>query len=90
MTSQVPKNLKFVCDAFVLDVALDMSPAVIHFAQFDVTSQTFYTSKTCAALVNLKPLVPGHSLVIPRRVVPRYVDLSPEEVGPISRMQSHG
>jgi HIT domain len=83
------ENLKFVCDCFVLDVVVDMSAAVIQFAQFVVTSQTFYTSNLCAALVNLKPIVPGHSLVIPLRVVPRYVDLSPEEVGPFSRMHSH-
>jgi bis(5'-adenosyl)-triphosphatase len=29
--------------------------------------------------VNLKPLVPGHVLVVPRRVVPRYEGLTAEE-----------
>ena len=57
-----------------------MSAHLVHFAQFSVTLQTFYTSRLCAALVNLKPVVPGHCLVIPRRLVPRYVDLSPDEV----------
>jgi diadenosine tetraphosphate (Ap4A) HIT family hydrolase len=52
----------------------------IHFAQFVVTKQVFYTSRLCAALVNLKPILPGHSLVIPRRVVPRYADLAHDEV----------
>ena len=55
----------------------------IYFAQFVVTTQVFYTSKLCAALVNLKPILPGHSLVIPRRVVARYADLSLDEVGVI-------
>ena len=29
--------------------------------------------------MNLKPLVPGHVLVVPRRVVPRYEGLTAEE-----------
>lgn len=32
------------------------------------------------ALVNVKPLLPGHVLVSPRRVVPRFSDLSHAEV----------
>ena len=36
-------------------------------------------SDLCIAFVNLKPLVPGHVLVVPRRVVPRYSGLTPEE-----------
>ena len=55
-------------------------PQAIQFAQFDVTSQVFFTSRLSAALVNLKPLLPGHSLVIPLRVVPRYSELTAEEV----------
>ncbi|CAG8361811.1 unnamed protein product, partial [Penicillium nalgiovense] len=31
------------------------------------------------ALVNLKPILPGHVLVSPRRVVPRVTDLTPAE-----------
>jgi bis(5'-adenosyl)-triphosphatase len=30
--------------------------------------------------VNLKPLLPGHVLVSPRRLVPRFNDLTPDEV----------
>ena len=30
--------------------------------------------------VNLKPVVPGHVLVSPKRVVARFAELSPEEV----------
>lgn len=33
-----------------------------------------------AALLNLKPILPGHSLVVPGRHVERLVDLSPDEV----------
>lgn len=45
-------------------------PAIpsVRFSTFDVTEQTFYVSSdsTCAAIVNLKPIVPGHVLVITR------------------------
>jgi bis(5'-adenosyl)-triphosphatase len=53
---------------------------VVQFAQFVITGQVFYATTLSAALVNLKPILPGHSLVIPRRVVPRYADLSVAEV----------
>jgi bis(5'-adenosyl)-triphosphatase len=41
-------------------------------------SQIFYTSKTSLshAFVNLKPLLPGHVLVVPSRIIPRYANLS--------------
>jgi len=41
----------------------------------------FYRSTTnlSAAIVNLRPIVPGHVLVISRRVVSRLSDLTPEE-----------
>jgi len=61
-------------------IAKSMSTPAIHFAKFLVTSKVFYATKLSAALVNLKPILPGHSLVIPRRNVPRYTDLSAEEV----------
>jgi bis(5'-adenosyl)-triphosphatase len=40
----------------------------------------FHLSRLSFALVNLKPLLPGHVLVSPRRVVPRFNDLTPAEV----------
>lgn len=45
----------------------EASPTKVNFASFDVTEQTFYRSAdgSCAAIVNLKPIVPGHILVIP-------------------------
>ncbi|KAI9891921.1 MAG: hypothetical protein M1814_002306 [Vezdaea aestivalis] len=43
-------------------------------------SPVFYRTNLSFALVNLKPLLPGHVLVSPRRVVPRIHDLSPEEI----------
>ncbi|GLD92024.1 hypothetical protein PINS_up000557 [Pythium insidiosum] len=44
------------------------------------TSQVFYETPFSFGLVNLKPIVPGHVLVIPRRVVPRFESLHDDEV----------
>ncbi|KAF2733289.1 HIT-like protein [Polyplosphaeria fusca] len=53
---------------------------VIKFGSFTVTSQVFHLTALSYALVNLKPLLPGHVLVSPRRVVPRFNDLTSDEV----------
>lgn len=50
------------------------------FAKFNVETQIFFSSRLSHALVNLKPIVPGHVLVIPQRIVPRIADLKSEEV----------
>ncbi|EPY49957.1 bis(5'-nucleosidyl)-tetraphosphatase [Schizosaccharomyces cryophilus OY26] len=39
------------------------------FSAFNVTNQVFYQAKHSFAIVNLKPILPGHVLVIPRRVI---------------------
>ncbi|GAA5886214.1 hypothetical protein JCM5296_003520 [Sporobolomyces johnsonii] len=57
-----------------------MSLNALRFASFKVPNQVFFQSTLSAGIVNLKPLVPGHVLVIPRRVVPRFRDLTPQEV----------
>lgn len=50
------------------------------FYQFAVESQVFFKSKYTYALVNIKPLVPGHVLVVPLRTsVLRFGDLTPSE-----------
>ncbi|SCV03882.1 LANO_0G06832g1_1 [Lachancea nothofagi CBS 11611] len=52
----------------------------IYFSKFLVTNQVFYKSKHSFALVNLKPLVPGHVLVVPlRRSVISLSDLTADE-----------
>ncbi|KAL4783081.1 HIT-like domain-containing protein [Aspergillus varians] len=51
----------------------------IHFGPFLVTPQVFYQTPLSIALVNLKPILPGHVLISPRRVVPRVADLTPPE-----------
>jgi len=55
-------------------------PAVLRFSTFEVTKQVFFKSKLSLGLVNLKPIVDNHVLVVPRRVTPRLADLTPDEV----------
>ncbi|KAI0651660.1 diadenosine hydrolase [Trametes meyenii] len=59
------------------------------FSSFDVTRQAFYRSRLTAAIVNLKPIVPGHVLVIPTRVVPRLADLKNDELAALMTSVQH-
>ncbi|KAF9074959.1 diadenosine hydrolase [Rhodocollybia butyracea] len=54
----------------------------LFFSSFEVTRQVFYRSTNALsyAIVNLKPLVPGHVLVVPTRKVTRLVDLNESEI----------
>ncbi|KAI8370537.1 HIT-like domain-containing protein [Radiomyces spectabilis] len=55
-------------------------PKVYQFGPISIPeTQVFYTSQHCLGLVNLKPIAPGHVLVISKRVATRLHDLSPEE-----------
>ncbi|KAE8244934.1 hypothetical protein A4X13_0g6163 [Tilletia indica] len=57
------------------------SSSRIYFSTFDITPQVFLQTPHAIALVNLKPLIPGHVLVIPRRTsAVRLKDLKGEEV----------
>ncbi|KAG7194034.1 uncharacterized protein KQ657_005237 [Scheffersomyces spartinae] len=52
----------------------------IYFYKHLVTPQVFFQSKYTYALVNLRPLVPGHVLLVPLRTSAyRLADLTPEE-----------
>jgi bis(5'-adenosyl)-triphosphatase len=46
----------------------------------DLFTKVFHLTPHSFALVNLKPLLPGHVLVSPRRVAPRFSDLTQTEV----------
>ncbi|KAF2069609.1 hypothetical protein CYY_009074 [Polysphondylium violaceum] len=55
--------------------------ATTYFGQYIIRqSEIFFTSELSFALVNLKPVLPGHVLVCPKRIVPRFKDLTKEEV----------
>ena len=43
-------------------------------------SQAFYETPLSVCFVNLKPIVPGHVLVIPKRVCSRFADMTVDEV----------
>jgi len=53
----------------------------LKFGPFSISSQVFHLSKTHLSygLVNLKPILPGHVLVCPVRVVPRISQLTVAE-----------
>jgi len=60
----------------------------IKFAKFDIhSSSIFYSSASqlTVGFVNLKPLLPGHVLLVPRRIVARMAELSEEEVDDLFR-----
>jgi bis(5'-adenosyl)-triphosphatase len=59
---------------------MPLTSHVITFGSFVVTPQVFHRTRLSFAIVNLKPLLPGHVLVSPCRVVPRFNDLSAAEV----------
>ncbi|KAL4069799.1 HIT-like domain-containing protein [Scleroderma yunnanense] len=50
------------------------------FSTIEVSRQVFYRTTLSYAIVNLKPIVPGHVLVISTRVVPRLADLTGDEL----------
>jgi bis(5'-adenosyl)-triphosphatase len=52
----------------------------IHFGKFVVTNSVFHLTPLSFAIVNLKPILPGHVLVSPLRVVPRFSDMTTAEV----------
>jgi len=64
-------------------IAHDMTPLL--FSTFEVTTQAFYRASLSYAIVNLKPIVPGHVLVVPQRRVPRLADLDDQELACLMR-----
>ncbi|KAJ7723280.1 diadenosine tetraphosphate asymmetrical hydrolase [Mycena maculata] len=57
----------------------------LFFSTIEVTRQAFYRSSLSYAIVNYKPIVPGHVLVIPTRHVPRLADLNEQELSSLMR-----
>lgn len=57
------------------------SPDIHHLFLFNPsnTLQVFHKTTHSYALVNIKPLLPGHILIVPLRPVARLTDLSPAE-----------
>ncbi|KAL7628813.1 Dinucleoside triphosphate hydrolase [Parahypoxylon ruwenzoriense] len=55
-------------------------PNGVYFGPFEVTSQVFLTTPHSFALVNIKPLLPGHVLICPREPRLRLTDLTAPEL----------
>lgn len=61
-------------------MATDTTSEDMRFGKFLIASDNiFYSSKLSFGFVNLRPIVPGHVLVVPNRVAPRLVDLTADE-----------
>jgi bis(5'-adenosyl)-triphosphatase len=52
----------------------------MYFGSFIVNHSVFHITPLSFAIVNLKPILPGHVLVCPKRIVPRFADLHADEV----------
>jgi histidine triad (HIT) family protein len=48
--------------------------------------QTVYESDSCLALLSYKPATPGHMLILPKRHVERYDELTSEEAASLQAM----
>ncbi|POV98934.1 hypothetical protein PSHT_13764 [Puccinia striiformis] len=73
-------SLSRLASSFFHQASIRMSSS-LKFASFDVTDQVFFRSDHSFAIVNLKPIAPGHVLVIPKRNdAKRLADLSRDEV----------
>ncbi|KAK6521092.1 hypothetical protein TWF506_001326 [Arthrobotrys conoides] len=57
-----------------------MPTSDLFFGPFKVSTQVFYKTRLSMAIVNIKPILPGHVLVCPQRVVARYKDMTYEEI----------
>ncbi|KAI6245106.1 Bis(5'-adenosyl)-triphosphatase [Erysiphe necator] len=55
-------------------------PQTVFFGPYEVTDQVFYHSTFCYGLTNIKPVLPGHVLVVPFRPALRLTDLTVAEV----------
>ncbi|KAF9024132.1 diadenosine 5',5'''-P1,P4-tetraphosphate asymmetrical hydrolase [Hymenopellis radicata] len=61
----------------------------LFFSTIEVTRQVFYRTSLSYAIVNLKPIVPGHVLVVPTRVVHRLSDLNANELSSLMHSVQH-
>ena len=50
------------------------------FCDPSVQSSVYYTSVRCMAIYNIAPVLPGHSLIVPKKHCTSLLDLTPEEL----------
>ena len=65
---------------------LSALPEALSFSKFPIDRRTvFHVSELSFAFTNLKPVIPGHVLVCPRRVVDRLTNMTDHEVEDLFR-----
>ena len=80
MAAEASQYAAHAAEKSLVSAPLPSAPETFRFGKFDLdASQLFFASPLCVASVNLKPLCPGHVLVMPRRNVPKMLDLTEEE-----------
>lgn len=74
-----------------LDLALRPNPKALQSSAFDpftdpyvIEKQEYASTELARALIGLDPVVPGHCLIIPKRRVMRFEELTGEEILEIS------
>ncbi|XP_031266560.1 bifunctional bis(5'-adenosyl)-triphosphatase/adenylylsulfatase FHIT-like [Pistacia vera] len=59
---------------------IKMSTEAYKFGPYKIDAkEVFYSTNLSFAMVNLRPVVPGHVLIVPKREVKRLVDLTADE-----------
>ncbi|XP_075515200.1 bifunctional bis(5'-adenosyl)-triphosphatase/adenylylsulfatase FHIT-like [Primulina tabacum] len=77
--TRVPSNLTRASSSFMQPLT-EMDSESYMFGPYKIDpKEVFYSTQLSYAFVNLRPLVPGHVLVCPRREVKRFLDLSADE-----------
>lgn len=93
MALSITSEMRSISNKSILFGTFVVTPQVFHLTQLSfalvIILLTFGASVYELLLidngkVNLKPLLPGHVLVCPRRVTPRFSDLTPAEVTDLS------
>ncbi|XP_024633767.1 bifunctional bis(5'-adenosyl)-triphosphatase/adenylylsulfatase FHIT [Medicago truncatula] len=76
-SSTTPLRIRSICSSssFIKMASQDYTfgPYKIHH------NEVFYSTDLSYAMVNLRPLLPGHVLICPKREVKRFVDLTADE-----------
>ena len=89
VTSRAKDPAKAIADALLAArpaPAADAEPPTFTFFKFPVDpANVFYYSEHSFAMVNLRPIKPGHLLVVPRRVVARLEELTEVEAADLMR-----
>ncbi|PQE15382.1 Bis(5 -adenosyl)-triphosphatase protein [Rutstroemia sp. NJR-2017a BVV2] len=77
-SKQIPKTARAI-HPFQLRTMTSEPKKPIYFGKFEVTDQVFHTTPHTFCLVNIKPILPGHVLIIPFAPHSRLTSLSPLE-----------